>query len=201
MGERALLLLVFVVCASCDKAESVASDSLGRAATAAASRTRELADDASKATKETLAELGDKAGTYVDERLSQLMSDAKDGTLEARIRAGESSATDILRSAKRLSGAVSNDTTVLPIYRPAGDAAKVDEEIGDMPRTEVIDGVTVGFKRVRKLSMAEKADDDAYLVLWRRDDKIIGFVYQKKSRIDIDVLVEETPKLMKLISG
>jgi hypothetical protein len=77
----------------------------------------------------------------------------------------------------------------------------VDQDIADMPRTEVIDGVTVGFKRVRELSNSEKVDEDAYLVLWRRDDEIVGFVYQKKSRIDLDALVKETPRLMKLVSG
>ncbi len=107
----------------------------------------------------------------------------------------------MVRIAKALAGAVETDTTVLPIYRPVSDAEKVDDEIANMPRTEVIDGVTVGFKRVRELDVSNKVDEDAYLVLWRRDDKIVGFVYQKKRRIDIDVLVRETPKLMTLITG
>lgn len=123
--------------------------------------------------------------------------------IDAEVNAlvGESSAKEIARLSKKVSGAVSSDTTVRPIYRDVGDADEVDSEIEDMPKKEVINGVTVGFERMRKLSASEKVDEDAYLVLWRHDDKIVGFVYRKKSRIDFDALVAETPKLMKLFSG
>jgi hypothetical protein len=212
---RTIALLVFAAMTlgvGCDRAESVASDSLGRAASAAADKSRELsdgasdkskqlADDAKEGAKKKLAELGDGAAKYVDGRLKAMMAGAKDGSLEAQIRDGRSSATEVLRIAKAMSDAVSSETTVLPIYRPVRDQEKVDQDIADMPRTEVIDGVTVGFKRVRELSNSEKVDEDAYLVLWRRDDEIVGFVYQKKSRIDLDALVKETPRLMKLVSG
>lgn len=203
MGSRARRpQLVIGLCAllGCEGAEGAARDGLGRAASAAADKSRDLADQASSGAKSKLSELGDDASKYVDDKLRAVMAGAKDGTLEARIREGHTPALELVRIAKAVSGSVTSDTTILPIYRPATEIDTIDREIAGMPRTEVIDGVTVGFKRVRELDLSEKVDEDAYLVLWRRDDKIVGFVYQKKTRIDIDVLVEETPKLMRLFA-
>lgn len=193
--------LLVLAAMGCEGAESAARDGLGRAASAAADKSRDLADQASSGAKGKLSELGDEAASYVDARLRAAMAGAKDGTIEARLREGKSPALEVVRIAKAVSGSVSSDTTILPIYRPATEVDAIDAEIRNMPRTEVIDGVTVGFKQVRKLDPSEKVDEEAYLVLWRRGDKVVGFVYQKKTRIDIDTLVKETPKLMRLIAG
>ncbi len=192
-------LLLVLAAVGCDKAESVATEGIGRVTSAAAGEARDFAETASSAAKDQLASLGDRAGAYVDERLASLLAGAADGSLEAWIVGQKSSAPEVVRIAKAIGGSISSDTTVLPIYRPVADKAAVDEQIGDMPRVEVIDGVTVGFSQVRKLDPKEKVDEDAYLVLWRRDATLVGFVYQKKSRIDLETLIAETPRLMKLM--
>ena len=38
-----------------------------------------------------------------------------------------------------------------------------------------------------------------YLVLWRRGDKLIGFVWKSKRDVDLAVLLGEAPRLMGLI--
>ncbi len=199
MADRCKLaaLLLVIAATGCERADELTDGAVSSAASAVEKKGRQLADSAASATREKIEDLGAEAGAYVDRQLRQWLKEATDGSLEAALRDGHSTAADVVQLAKAVSGAVSSDTTVLPIYRPAGDAKKVDEQISGMPRTEVIDGVTVGFKQVRTLSNDERVTDDAYLVLWRRDDKIVGFVYQRRSRIDIDALVKETPKLMR----
>jgi hypothetical protein len=46
-----------------------------------------------------------------------------------------------------------------------------------------------------------RTTESAYLVLWRRDDHLLGFVYRSRKRVDIDTLVRETPRLVGLISA
>lgn len=100
-----------------------------------------------------------------------------------------------------LNGAVESDTAIEPIYQkigPASDPAAVDAAIEKMPRVEVIDGVTVGFRHLDTLETDRSIKERAYLVTWRRDDHLVGFVYRSTRTIDLEKLVAETPRLVAL---
>jgi hypothetical protein len=180
-------LLAPVLLSACE-AREVARDGLEQVASAAV-----------KHKNEQIAALGDKAGAYVDGELAGWLG--KEG-IEGKILAQSGSAAEVARIAVALGRAVDGETVILPVYRSVGDdRADVDRAIGDMPHTEVVDGVTVGFKQLKKTDTSEHVTEDAYLVLWRRDDKLLGFVYKKRSRIDIAVLTREVPALMKKVEG
>jgi hypothetical protein len=101
-----------------------------------------------------------------------------------------------------LTGAVDSNTVIRPIYQKLDDEAamaETDKAIGDMPRTEVIDGLTVGFKDLTRIDTKQRVTDSGYLVVWRSDDRLIGFVYRSKSVIDLELLVRETPRLIRLV--
>lgn len=77
----------------------------------------------------------------------------------------------------------------------------VDAAIGDMPRTEVIDGVTVGFKQLASLDTDKQLTEKAYLVLWRKDDHLVGFVYRSRKEIVLGAVVREAPALVRAVRG
>ena len=90
-----------------------------------------------------------------------------------------------------------------PIYEKtdaAGQAA-ADKAIGGMPRVEVIDGVKIGFRQLDKSDAASSVSERGFLVLWRRDDRLIGFVYRTRRAIDIERLVAEVPKLIAVVNA
>ncbi len=79
------------------------------------------------------------------------------------------------------------------IYEKLGDAgarAALDRAIGQMPRVEVIDGLTVGFSPQSKRQ---------YLVVWRQGDALVGFVYTSLVDRIIDDVVARAPGLVKLV--
>jgi hypothetical protein len=172
MRGRWIVLLLGL--GACERAENVASEKLGDAASAVTAKAHG--------------------------ELDRWLEGAPPGSIQARVASNEGSAREVAAIAAVLAGAVDSDTVILPIYQPIGkDEKDVDAAIGDMPRTEVIDGVTVGFTQLHSANNKEKVDEEAYLVVWRREDALVGFLYKKKRRIDIAALVATTPRLMKLI--
>lgn len=106
-------------------------------------------------------------------------------------------AADISRS---LAGAIETDTKVEPIYQkvPEGQEAQVDAAISDMPRVEVIDGLTVGFRQLDETSTEKMVKERGYLVTWREGEHLVGFVYRSKRTVDLNKVVAETPRILGL---
>jgi hypothetical protein len=124
--------------------------------------------------------------------------------VESIIAKGVQLAPVALEVARVVDEAVDEDTTIEPIYQRAGDAqaqAELDARLARMPRTQEIEGVQVGFRRLSEVASDKKVDESAYLVVWRRGDHLVGFVYRSRREVDIDALVAETPRLMKLVDG
>jgi hypothetical protein len=108
-----------------------------------------------------------------------------------------------LEIGKTVNDAVDKDYAVEPIYQEIGDEAaqkELDEKLAKMPKTQEIDGVRVGFKQLSEVSSEKKVDESAYIVLWRRDDHLVGFIYRTRSEIDVDKLAAETPRLVGLVN-
>ena len=70
------------------------------------------------------------------------------------------------------------------------DREAIDRAIGNMPRVEVIDGLTVGFRAFTKRQ---------FLVVWRRDDRLVGFVYTSLIDVAIEHVVEQAPRIIGLV--
>jgi hypothetical protein len=68
-----------------------------------------------------------------------------------------------------------------------------------MPRVEVIDGVTVGFRKLDAIENLKLHKERAFLVMWRRDHHLVGFLYRSTRTIDIEVVIKETPRLMGML--
>jgi hypothetical protein len=103
---------------------------------------------------------------------------------------------------KVLVRAVDLDVDIEPIYQDAGDEkaqADLDSAIKSMLTLEIIEGVTVGFERIKTLEKMKYKTGSGYLVLWRRGDKLIGFVWKSKRDVDLALLLGEAPRLMGLI--
>jgi len=161
-----------------------------------------LTDATVLATKKAWAGVTD-TGELSKNASAWLTDTAKDsaGKVETVVAKGVQIAPVALEIALVLNAAVDDDTAVEPIYQTIeGDRteAEIDAAIGDMPRIEVIDGVKVGFSQLSHVDASKKVDEQAYLVTWRREDKLIGFVYRTKRTIDLAMLVTETPRLVAL---
>jgi hypothetical protein len=138
-------------------------------------------------------ELSDSAKQWLKARSSD------ESTIEGVLVKGVQLAPVALEVTKVLADAVDEETAVEPIFQKVdGDSSKTDAAIGGMPRVEVIDGLTVGFKTMDTLDASKKVEQRGYLVMWRHEDHLVGFVYRSTRTIDIDELVAETPRLMKL---
>lgn len=168
--------------------------------------------------KDKAQEVGDKAtdkGKELGEQAHGELSDAAQGILAKGAEASDGSVESILAKGKQLAPVavdvanslnkiVDTDTQIEPIVQKLDDdsaQADLDARIKDMPRVETIDGVDVGFKDVTQWDSAGRETESAYLILWRRDDTLLGLVYRSKHRINVDKLVEEAPKLVKMVSG
>jgi hypothetical protein len=124
--------------------------------------------------------------------------------VEPLVAKGTQLAPVALEIGKVVDDAVDKDYAIEPIYQEVGDEAaraRLDEKLAKMPKTQEIDGVRVGFKRLSEVSSEKKVDESAYLVLWRRDDHLVGFVYRTRSEIDVDKLAAEAPRLVGLVNG
>jgi hypothetical protein len=167
-----------------DQAEALTKET-EKAATKALADVSEVGD-LSAATKEWLAKGTDAAGR----------------SIEAVVGAGAQLAPVALQIGKVLDQAVDREISIEPIFQRLDDAsaqARTDTAIGEMPRVEVIDGLQVGFKRVSELDVHRHKTESAYLVVWRKSDHLVGFVYRSRREIDIERLVAETPRLVRLV--
>lgn len=180
-----------------DKAREVGDKALAK--------THELADEASDKAKSwwtdevpDTGELSDKAAALLREAA------AESGGPEGMLARGVQLAPVAFEVAKALHSTVDSDTVIEPIVQNVADEAaqaELDTKIEDMPRVETIDGVSVGFKDMRQYDTGGRTTESAYLVLWRRDDQLLGFVYRSRHRVDIETLIRQTPRIIGLIQG
>jgi|GEM_PF-1375404 len=139
-------------------------------------------------------ELSDKTKAWLEKA-----ADDSEASIEKALADGEQYAPTALEMAKGLSSAVDSETGFEPIYIKVEDKASADEKIGDMPKVQVIDDLTIGLKRVDAWEGLTKNKERGYLVLWREDDHLVGFVYRSRSEIDLEKVAAEAPKLVKLV--
>lgn len=165
-------------------------------------------------------ELADKARTEV-ERIwgeqtddGQLSASAKailqkgaaasgDGA-EALLEKGEQLAPVAMDVAKTLDSVIDSERMIEPIIQDLEDEdaqAELDARIADMPRVETIDGVDVGFKELTQYDSGGRETESAYLILWRKDDRLLGLIYRSTQRVNVDKLVAEAPRLIALVQG
>ena len=121
-------------------------------------------------------------------------------TIETVVREGKQIAPVAVEIGKSLHDAIDSDTAIEPIFQKIepGDADKVDAAISDMPRTEVVDGLKIGFKQLDETTNSHMVKERGYLVTWRDGDRLYGFVYHSKRTIDVDKLVADAPRLLRL---
>ncbi len=124
-------------------------------------------------------------------------------SIEAAVAKGKQIAPVVVEAKRTMNEAVDEDTAIEPIYQPIepGEAPKVSESIRAMPRVEVIDGVTVGFKMLDDVEMTKIKKERAVLVMWQQGDHLVGFLYRSRRTIDLEVVVRKTPQLMKLMQA
>jgi hypothetical protein len=190
---RIAIFCLFLL-ASCKDAKETA-DKTKHSASEAASTVK----DKSKAVADKASELGRDAIEWLEPGAEK----ASDGIEDIVVRGKQVGGT-AKEMGKSLADAVDGDITIKPIYQEVDDEkarAKTDAAIGDMPRVEVIDGLTIGFKSLTRTTSHEHATESGYLVVWRKGDRLIGFIYRARKRIDIDVLVAEVPRLIRLLRG
>ena len=180
------------------------------AGAAAKERAGELAHEAVDKSKEAIAEgkamwetrkgeLSDNAKGILEKGAA-----AKADGVEAMLHDGQQVAPVALEVAKTLHGAVDSDVDIEPIIQNLEDAdaqKELDKRIADMPRVETIEGVDVGFKDVTQWDTTGRAQESAYLILWRREKRLYGLVYRSTNSINIDKLIEQAPRLIKLVQG
>jgi len=139
------------------------------------------------------------SGELSDTVTEWLSSHATEDSMSALVVRGKQVAPVALEMGRVLGGAVQSDTKIEPIYQPLDERGEAfDAAIEDMPRVEVIDGVQVGFRQLDALSASRSVKERGYLVTWRRNDHLVGFVYRSTRTIDLDTLVAETPRLLAL---
>lgn len=170
----------------------------------------ELADQAVDKSKEAIAEgkamWAERKGELSDKSKELLAKGAaaKADSVEALLHDGKQVAPVALEVAKTLHAAVDTNTDIEPIVQNLEDEdaqKELDKRIADMPRVETIEGVQVGFKEVTQWDTTGRQTESAYLILWRRDARLFGLVYRSNNRINLDKLVAEAPRLIKLVQG
>jgi hypothetical protein len=197
-----------------DASKKAAVDASKQAVDASKKAAGELAHDAADASKKAAGDIVDatKAGAkslFDDVRNDGELSDSAkqwlkaqasdESTIEGVLVKGVQLAPVALEATKVLADAVDTETAIEPIFQKVdGDTSKADAAIGGMPRVEVIDGLTVGFKQMDTLDASKKVEQRGYLVMWRHEDHLVGFVYRSTRTIDITKLIAETPRLVKL---
>jgi hypothetical protein len=190
---------------SLDDAKNLANKTTDDAKSLASKTTddvKRFADSTTLAAKKAWAgitdtgELSSDAAAWMKERAT--VDGAK---VEKVIDKGVQVAPVALEIALVVNAAVDDDTAIEPIYtKIEGEQseAEVDAAIAGMSRVEVLDGVKVGYSQLSKMDASTKVDEEAYLITWRREDRLIGLVYRSKRTIDLDMIVKETPRLIEL---
>lgn len=179
---------------------SKAIDDAKKTATGVADTTKAAFDATADATRRAWAGLTDD-GELSKPALEWISAQTEEGSDVRRIVAkGVQMAPVALELARVLNASVDSETAIEPIYQSLDgrDPAEVDKAIAAMPRVEVIDGVKIGFSALDRMDAGTQVNERAYLITWRRDDKLVGMVYRSKREIDIDKLVREAPRLYAL---
>lgn len=208
-------MLAIVATVACDpkkEAADLASAATAKAdglASAAKDQARTVATQAASAAKGEV----DKGISKVKKELfgltdSGALSEAASGFVTKQAEGGDPALAVVAKgvqlapvaveAAKVLNQAVDEETAIEPIFQKVepGKEKEVDEAIGKMPKVEVIDGVKVGFKKLDGIETTKLTKEQAAVVLWRKDDHLIGFVYRTKRTIDLEVLAKEAPRLV-----
>lgn len=194
---------------------SAAGDRAGAAAEQAKVKAGEMASAAGDRTVEAARAARDWAGDLVQSgKLSETVEDwlrrgaaASSEGIEAVLKRGEQGIPVALEIGKALVGAVDSDTLIEPIYQEVGGGSpelavrrtEADAAIKAMTRVEVIDGLQVGFKELSSLDLGHHVSEQAFLVVWRQDDRLIGFVYRSRRDIALQQLVAVAPKIVGLV--
>jgi hypothetical protein len=222
---RALGMLSFaMIFTGCDTEETVentkrmaedVSDASRRAADATVNGTKDTIDGTRRAvdtaTERANAKVEQASALYDRITDTGQLSQSATGWIEARAREqggtmeqiivkGTQVAPVALQIGGVLNQAVTRDTAIEPIYQKVDDDAatrELDAAIGDMPRVEVIDGLTIGIRQLDTLQTNQSSKERAYLVTWRQDDHLVGFIYRSTRTIDIERLLVELPPLVR----
>lgn len=203
-----------------DKARGQAKDKARELGEQAADKSKQLAGELGDKAKDKAGELGDKAkdkaGQLWAERpqTGELSDAAKqifnkgaaasDGGIEAWLAKGKQLAPVAVDIAKTLHSAIDSEVDIEPIVQKLDNeqsAAELDARIQDMPRIATINGLDVGFKDVSQWDARGHESQSSYLILWRRDDQLLGLIYRSRKRVHIDQLITEAPRLLSLVSG
>jgi uncharacterized phage infection (PIP) family protein YhgE len=141
-------------------------------------------------------ELSETTKSWLDDQ-----ADEGDSTIASVIAQGKQVAPVAAEIGESASKVVDSEHLIEPIYQEVdGDeSSEVDKAISDMPRVEVIEGLTIGFKQLDETSADAVVKERGYLVTWREGNHLIGFVYRSKKTIDLEALVAETPRIVGLI--
>lgn len=139
-------------------------------------------------------------------------AEASSSSIEAVLQKGEQVVPVALEIGRALGGAVDTSTQFEPIYFepiyqevPGGSSelavrrAEADAAIQGMPRVELIDGLSVGFKQLSRVDLGRTSSESAYLVMWRQHDRLIGFVFRSRRDVALADLVREAPRLVALV--
>ena len=223
MSARGLLLCTLFAVGACDATDDAktkadeAVEAGKKAKDDAIAAGKKATDDAieagKKATDDAIAAGKGKAGEWWSEipDTGELSDDAE-SWIKAKAAEASDSIEDVIVEHEQmapeaavigasLASAVDKDTGFEPIYTKVDDTAEVDERIGNMPRVEVIDGLTVGIKRVDTWEGLTTKKERGYLIVWRDGEHLKGFVYRSRSEIDLGKVAEAAPKLIALVTG
>ncbi len=180
-----------------------ASDRTQAAALAAGKQvgdaTQQAVDRTRAATARTWADLTD-TGELSSRTTQWLRESAASTDMRAIAAKGEQIAPVALEIGRTINAAVDSDIAIEPIYQALDgrDPAEVDQAIAAMPRVEIVDGLKIGFAELSRSDAGTSVSESAYLVTWRRGDRLVGLVYRSKRTIDIDALIAQTPRLVAL---
>jgi hypothetical protein len=195
VSRAALLALLPVMLSACDTA-AVEREAAAQASAAASA----MAAGKGKA-EDTLGSARQELARASESWLAEQAKSAKPGSIESWVGKGAKALTVAGDLSSAIQDVVERETVVEPIIVdvPEGEAPKVDAAIEEMPRVEVVDGVQVGFRAIDRLSTEAKSSERAYVVMWRKGDRLYGFFYRSKQTIHVDRVVEHAPKLMAAI--
>ena len=186
------------------------ADATDRAAAAVKEGSKTASEWASDV-KQSSGELSATASRWLDEAAAH--TEGSGATIESMLASGEQVAPTALEIGKSLASAVERDTVFEPIFQriePAeqggkaddlGTSKRADQAIAAMPRVEVIDGLSVGFRDLTSTTASERVSESGYLVIWRKGDYLVGFVYRSRQTIDIKTLIADAPRLIALVKA
>jgi hypothetical protein len=174
------------------------------AASAQTARAVEAVDAAAKSTRDAAASLWpDVPDTGALSRTAlRYLASASDGAA-GLVAVGAQLAPVAQRIAQGLDAVVDRELQLEPIVQKLDDPAaraKVDAAIGDMPHHTVVDGVQIGLRDLGGIEGDAHVRERGVLVLWRTEDRMLGFVVRSRRSIDIPTLIREVPVWFRITS-